>query len=41
MSEPTMPEQSSDDTDAGWGDHPAEVGDDQRFLDDRPPHHDR
>jgi hypothetical protein len=40
MSEP-LPEQTSDDTDRGWGerpvdDDPEDVG---RFLEDRPPHH--
>lgn len=32
--------QSSDDTDAGWGERPSSGGDDlARFLDEKPPHH--
>lgn len=35
--------QSSDDTDAGWGERPAASGDSAadlaRFLDEKPPHH--
>jgi hypothetical protein len=34
-----LPEQTSDDTDAGWGE-PADSDDDERrLLDDKPPHH--
>ncbi len=37
-----LPEQSVDDTDVGWGDRPDEDDADlRRFLDERPPHHDR
>jgi len=35
--EPVPPEQSAEDTDAGWGEAP-ESGDDERFYRDRPPH---
>ncbi|WP_328481365.1 hypothetical protein OHS71_23770 [Streptomyces sp. NBC_00377] len=35
--------QSSDDTDRGWGEHPAPASDGaadlKRFLDEKPPHH--
>ncbi|HLL64244.1 MAG TPA: hypothetical protein VK453_00690 [Micromonosporaceae bacterium] len=31
-----LPEQSADDTDAGWGE--ASTGNDERLLADRPPH---
>lgn len=34
-----LPEQTSDDTDVGWGDLPDDDDDDLRFLDERPPHH--
>ena len=34
-----LPEQTSDDTDFGWGERPADSDDDQRLLDERPPHH--
>ena len=35
------PEQTTDDTDRGWGERPAESDPDdlERFLSDRPPHH--
>jgi len=36
--ERTLPEQTSDDTDLGWGERPS--GNDERLLDDRPPHWD-
>lgn len=36
---PARPEQSREDTDAGWGE-PAEPDDDERFYRDRPPHWD-
>ena len=39
MSEPVLPDQTSDDTDVGWGDEPDE-DDVRRLLDERPPHHD-
>jgi len=35
--EPVLPDVTRDERDTGWGDEPAD--DDQRFLDDRPPHH--
>ncbi len=41
MSEPTLPPDSYDDSDAAWGEAPAD-GDDaalRRLLDERPPHH--
>jgi len=39
--EASVPEQSRDDTDRGWGDRPTEADPDDlaRFLADRPPHH--
>jgi hypothetical protein len=37
--EDPLPKQSSDDTDVGWGDRSPETDDDQRLLDERPPHH--
>jgi hypothetical protein len=37
---PVVPDRSDDDRDEGWGDRADERDDDQRFLDDRPPHHD-
>jgi hypothetical protein len=38
--EPVLPAQTSDDTDAGWGESPEEhgSGNDRRLLEDRPPH---
>lgn len=33
-----LPDQTRDDTDEGWGE-PAVTDDDQRLLDERPPHH--
>ncbi len=41
MTEPTLPDQTADDTDAGWGESPTTQDDDERLLDERPPHHDR
>jgi hypothetical protein len=40
MSE-SIPEQTSDDTDRGWGELPPEEDpeDLRRFVEDRPPHH--
>jgi hypothetical protein len=35
---PVLPDQTSDDTDRGWGDQ-AEGDDDERLLAERPPHH--
>lgn len=41
--EPVLPEQSSDDRAAGWGDEVRDSEQDpddlRRFLDERPPHH--
>lgn len=37
-----LDQQSSDDTDRGWGERPSEgdsVADLKRFLDEKPPHH--
>ncbi|MER5181852.1 hypothetical protein ABT009_26440 [Streptomyces sp. NPDC002896] len=38
-----LTQQSSDDTDRGWGERPASSGDSAadlaRFLDEKPPHH--
>jgi hypothetical protein len=36
--QPVLPDQTADDTDAGWGDSAAD-DDDDRLLDDVPPHH--
>jgi hypothetical protein len=40
MSEPTLPDTTTDESAVGWGedDHSPDDGD-QRLLDDRPPHH--
>jgi hypothetical protein len=35
--EPVLPDQTADDTDAGWGESADD--DDDRLLDDLPPHH--
>jgi hypothetical protein len=35
-----LPEQSTDETDTGWGDRPDRDDDDSRLLQDRPPHWD-
>lgn len=40
MSESAPPDRADDDTDVGWGDPPAR-GDDERLLDERPPHHEQ
>jgi hypothetical protein len=37
---PVLPERSSDETDAAWGERP-EPDDDEWFRQERPPHHDR
>jgi hypothetical protein len=38
--DPALPEQTSDDTDMGWGDAAtADEDDDARLLGERPPHH--
>jgi hypothetical protein len=35
-----LPEQTSDDTDTGWGEEPSRDDDDlERYLRERPPHH--
>ena len=36
--EPVLPSQTSEDTDVGWGDEQPD-DDDQRLLDEVPPHH--
>ena len=38
ISEPVLPEQSREDTDAAWGEYPET--DDDRLFRDRPPHWD-
>jgi len=38
MSE-SLPEQTSDDTDVGWGEVPSNEDDDRRLRDEVPPHH--
>jgi hypothetical protein len=38
--EKPLPEQTSDDTDVGWGEAPEEPDDLHRLLAERPPHHD-
>lgn len=36
---PVLPDQTSDDTDTGWGEwRGSDDGDDARFLEERPPH---
>jgi hypothetical protein len=35
--EPVLPDQTTDDTDSGWGEQPDD--DDKRLRDDVPPHH--
>jgi hypothetical protein len=37
---PVLPQRSSDETDAAWGEWP-EPDDDERLRQDRPPHYDR
>ena len=38
--DPVLPEQTSDDSDVGWGDErPSDDDDVRRLLDDRPPQH--
>jgi hypothetical protein len=37
---PVLPERSSDETDAGWGERP-EPDDDERLRQERPPHYDQ
>jgi hypothetical protein len=45
VTEPLLPETTSDETDVGWGDdEPADEPDerdDDRLRDERPPHYDR
>lgn len=33
-----LPDQTSDDTDRGWGEHPADGDDDERLIREKPPH---
>jgi hypothetical protein len=37
---PVLPERSTDETDAGWGERP-EPDDDERLRQERPPHYDQ
>jgi prolyl-tRNA editing enzyme YbaK/EbsC (Cys-tRNA(Pro) deacylase) len=37
-STPAAPQRAPDDTDLGWGEQPADDGNDRRLLEDRPPH---
>jgi hypothetical protein len=45
VTEPVVPETTSDEQDVGWGDEvdarERERDDDERLREDRPPHHDR
>jgi hypothetical protein len=44
VTEPLLPDTTSDETDVGWGDdEPADADerDDDRLRDERPPHYDR
>jgi hypothetical protein len=45
MTEPLLPDTTSDEHDIGWGDDARdddrEAGDDERLRAERPPHHDR
>ncbi len=34
-----LPEQTADDTDAGWGESVENDDDERRLLDEKPPHH--
>ena len=34
-----LPEQTADDTDAGWGEPPQDEDEDRQLLDEKPPHH--
>ena len=42
MTEPLLPDTTSDEREVGWGDDLDEVerDDDERLVDDRPPHYD-
>ena len=33
-----LPEQTADDTDRGWGEHPDDADDDERLIREKPPH---
>jgi hypothetical protein len=33
-----LPDQTSDDTDRGWGERPDDADDDERLLREKPPH---
>lgn len=35
---PVLPDQTSDDTDVGWGEWRGDAGDEERLRADRPPH---
>jgi len=41
VTEPLLPETTSDERDVGWGDDLSDDGSDDRLLADRPPHHDQ
>jgi hypothetical protein len=41
MTEPLLPDTTSDEREVGWGDDLAEDDNDERLDDDRPPHYDR
>jgi hypothetical protein len=45
MSEPVLPDSTSDERDVGWGDDVSDEDrardEDERFKAERPPHHDR
>ena len=36
--EEVLPDQTSDDTDRGWGEHPDDEDDDERLIREKPPH---
>lgn len=38
--DPLLPDQTTDDTDAGWSERPNEEADTRRLVEDRPPHWD-
>jgi hypothetical protein len=37
--DPVLPDQTTDDTDDGWGDRVVDDDNDERLLDELPPHH--
>ena len=40
MTEPLLPDTTSDEREIGWGDDLDEIEDDERLRDERPPHYD-